>query len=127
MSTQQSFTKIEHALLPGFRNQIGRAETPEEVKTIFTSSVLDFFQNAFAGELEVRFEDVTLQPDAEPFYKLDRRLKGSLGFAPVWQGSDLPQIIGRMADTAAKRYHFLAKPVDKTKSGVRMESGPHSR
>jgi hypothetical protein len=121
MSRQLSFTKQENELLPKFRKMVNEAESTEDVRKFFVYCIQELCTQAFAGRVQVQFEDVGLLPEGQPPYAISEALRSSAPFAEVWQGSDLPQIIGRFAELAQRRYRHLAKNPEKTEAKIRME------
>jgi hypothetical protein len=66
------------------------------------------------------FDDTSLRPDSAPHFQLHERLLSSSAFNAVWDSSDLPQVMGRLAKTAANHYVRLAKNPAKTEAKIRM-------
>jgi len=121
MSRQLSFTKQENDLLPKFRKMINEAESTEDVRKFFVYCIQELLAHAFAGRLEVRFEDVGLLPEGDPPYAISEQLRSREEFAEVWNASDLSQIISRFATLALNHHKHLAKNPGKTESKIRME------
>ncbi|MFH7319130.1 hypothetical protein ACHHRT_00810 [Desulfurivibrio sp. D14AmB] len=121
MTTQLSFNKDENELLPDYRNKIGKAESTEDVKKIFAQTMGALLTRVFNGNLQVEYDDISLAPqtEARPF-TLSDRLGGRSEFAELWEKSDLPHVIGRLAQTAQNRYRHLEKHPEKTNSKIRM-------
>lgn len=119
MSKQISFSKIENTILPDFRNKINHAESTEDLKKFFIYSVQEIFNHVFSGEISFDFNDISLQPDSEPYYRLDQHLLASNDFREIWDKSDLPKVIGRLARTAAKHHTRLGKNPGKTEAKIR--------
>lgn len=121
MTTQLSFNKDENELLPDFRNKIGRAESTEDVKKIFAHTMGALMSRVFSGNLTVEADDISLAPEAatRPF-TLSARLGGHSEFTELWGKSDLPHVIGRLAQTAQNRSRHLEKHPEKTNSKIRM-------
>lgn len=120
MSKMMSYTKIENAILHNFRNKVNIAESTEDLKKFFAYSAQELFNNVFSGEMTFDFEDTALLPGEEPYYRLNERLSSSDNFKAVWNSSDLPQVVGRLAKTAAKHYIRLRKNPGKTEAKIRM-------
>lgn len=110
MSTQFSFSKEENAVLPDFRNKIGRAESTEDVKKIFAHTMGSLLSRILSSNFKIEYDDVSLQPEsgATPF-TLSAHISEDPEFAEVWKQSDLPHVIGRLAQTAQNRYRHLEK------------------
>ena len=119
MSKRMSYTKIENAILHDFRNKVNIAESTEDMKKFFVYSAQELFNNVFSGKMTFDFDDISLLADREPHYQLSERLLSSDDFNTVWNSSDLPQIIGRLAKTAAKHYIRLEKNPGRTEAKIR--------
>lgn len=120
MSDQLSFTKFEHELLPAYRNRLNQAESTEDVKKFFTYTVLDLFQKAFASGRSLHYEDISLKPDCKPPYALSPELENDPVVVETRKTSDLDNILDRLSQSAAKRYHHLSKNPEKTESKIRQ-------
>lgn len=120
MSRQLSFTKFEKELLPAFRQKINMAESSEDVKTFYARTSLDLFDKAFAGELDLQFDDIVLQPGQDDRYLLSARILALPNFNEIWNNSDLPNVLGRFTEAAINRYTHLEKHPEKTESKIRM-------
>lgn len=124
MTVQHSFSKIEKELLPAFRQQIGTAESTEDVKKNFVYTTSDLLDKATGGELKPRFEDIHLVPAAEDDsckFDFSGRLMDNPAFIAVWRNSDLQHIVGRFAASASNRYKHLEKNPEKTEAKIRMQ------
>ena len=120
MSKQISFTRIENDLLPEYRRKIGMAESTEDIKKFFVYTIQELLQRAFDGKIAVAYEDIALDPDNPPHYRLSETLRTQEEFAAVWPGSDLAHIIARFTETAMNHYRHLARNPDKTEAKIRM-------
>jgi hypothetical protein len=74
----------------------------------------------FEDQLEFGYEDFELMPDSEPHYQLSKRLLSSKDFTSVWNHSDLPRVVNRLAESSIRRYTHLEKHPEKTDSKIRM-------
>lgn len=119
MTRQRSFAKIEKKLLPKFRNDIGTAESTEDVKKFFVYVMQDFFSQAFAGKLELAYDDIKLQPYQTPPFVLNEQVRSQEDFASEWNASDLPRVMTRFAELAVNRYKHLEKNPEKTEAKIR--------
>lgn len=119
MVRQMSFTKYENQVLPNFRQKLNQAESTEDVKKFLFYTAKELFDSIFEGSLTLDYEDISLVPDGEPVYRLSRRLKASETFRAVWEDSDLPHVMHRLAESARKRYKHLEKQPEKTDSKIR--------
>jgi len=120
MSKQMSFSKIENTIFHDFRNKLNHAESTEDLKKFFIYSVQELFSNVFLGKMTFNYEDVSLDPDGEPHYQLHERLLASKDFRDVWDESDLPKVVERLANTATKHHIRLEKNPSKTEAKIRM-------
>ena len=118
MSQRLSYTKIENELWPEFRDRLNKAESTEDVKKFFAYTATELLDQVLGSEGSgTRFEDVWLDPEGERSYALSRRLEDSSGVAELLEGSDLPDILQRLARAAVKRYQHLARNSEKSRFG----------
>jgi hypothetical protein len=120
MAEKLSFTKYEHECLPAFRQRINKAESPEDVRKVFAYTTRVLMEKVFSGTLKFRDEDVTLELSQEPPFALNSRLFATEGFKSAWNNSDLPRMVGRFAETAARRIKHMEKHPEKTDAKIRM-------
>ena len=120
MSKMMSYSKIEKAILHDFRNKVNHAESTEDLKKFFVYSAQELFNNVFAGKMTFAYDDISLLTDNVPHFQLHERLLTSNDFKAVWDSSDLPQVMGRLAKVAANHYIRLAKNPAKTEAKIRM-------
>lgn len=119
MSKQHSFTKFENEALRDFRNKLSNAESTEDIRNFFTRTTQSLFETVFDGEFDFEPEDIALAPDAVPHYVLGDTIWLIEEFNDTWQHSDLPRVVGRFADAAARRYKHLEKHPEKTDAKIR--------
>lgn len=120
MPKQLSFSKYEHHILPGYREKMNHTESTEDVKKFFHYTVKELFDEIFEGKIELDYNDVDLLPEDEPYYSFSKQLLRTSDFKDVWHDSDLPRIIGRLAEIAQQHYtHLSKKHPDKTESKIR--------
>jgi len=120
MTRMESFSKVENELLPKFRKMTNEAESTEDVKKFFVYSMQELFAQAFAGQLNLRFEDIALSPDGEQPFVIDEQVRTRKDFIAMWQASDLSQIVTRFAELAVGHYKHLDKNPRKTEAKIRM-------
>jgi hypothetical protein len=120
MTEKHSFTKYEHECLPGFRQRINKAERVEDVRKVFAYTTRYLMEKIFSGKARFRDEDVTLDLSEKSGFTLSTRLSSTKGFKSTWENSDLPRMVARFADTAARRIKRLEKHPEKTDSKIRM-------
>jgi hypothetical protein len=120
MTEKLSFTKYEHDCLPGFRQRINKAESVEDVRKVFAYTTRVLLEKVFTGEVRLRDDDVTLKLLEKSHFSLSDRLFSMKGFKSTWNNSDLPRMVGRFAETAARRIKHLEKHPEKTDAKIRM-------
>lgn len=123
MTIQLSFSKDENELLPDFRNKISKAESTEDVKKIFAQTMGHLMGRVFGEQLKVEYGDISLNPEevnGSPAFTLSDDLRAKPEFTEIWEKSDLPKVMGRMAQTAQNRYKHLEKHPEKTNAKIRM-------
>ena len=120
MAKRLSFTKYEQKILPNFRQKINCAESTEDLKKFFVYSTTELFDNVFEGQLDFTYEDIVLNPNEVPFYKVSDNLFKSEVFSRIWNQSDLPHLVANMARTVSNKYKHLSKKPEKTESKIRM-------
>lgn len=123
MTRQTSYTRLEQAQLPGFRDRMDRAESPDEVRRFFAETVSILLSDALGAAEAVRYEDVTLEPDSPDGYVLSSPVRGLPGFAEIWHASDMPRIVGDFARVAGKRHRHLEGNPERTEAKTRHKDG----
>ncbi len=119
MAMKLSFTKYEHQVLPGFRDRINLAESSEDVRKFFAYTVRELLESVFEGRLNFDQEDVKLLPESDRNYEISASLLGSREFQSLWEDSDLPHVINRLAEPAKRRFRYLEKQTAKTEAKIR--------
>jgi hypothetical protein len=120
MSKQISFSKYEQKVLPNFRQKISAAESTEDVKKFFVYTVQELLESILPEKFGFEYEDIVLMPEKKPYYMLSERLLSFDAFKSVWNDSDLPRLLSRLAESALNRYKHLKKRPEKTESKIRM-------
>jgi len=123
MTTQASFSKIEKELRAALRKNINTAESTEDVKKFFVYAVQELLDKVLEGQVRVEYEHISLAPDKPEGYTLSPILLRGRHFKQVWNTSDLPHIVRRMAEFAVKRYKRLEKYPDKTEAKMYPRPG----
>jgi len=114
MSGQKSFTHVENEVVHEYRKNIAAASTVGEVKEYFARAVCALLGQASADAVRCRHEDVNLLPTHVPHYTLSDGLSAQPAFQAIWNGSDLPAILGRLVEPAVHRCVHLGKHEEKT-------------
>jgi hypothetical protein len=120
MTKKMSFTKYEHECLPAFRQRINKAESIEDVRKVFSYTTRVLMEKIFSGEGKFRDDDVTLELSGKSHFSLNNRLFSIEAFRSSWNDSDLPRMVSRFAETAARRIKHLQKHPEKTDAKIRM-------
>jgi len=116
MTKQISFSKYEQELRPQYRESVNSAESTEDVKKFFAYSTHELIETALQGKVAVEYEDICLDPHRESGFVISSRLRNLQEFDSVWNRSDLPHIVKRMAEFAIKRYKYLERHRGRTES-----------
>jgi hypothetical protein len=119
MAKMRSYTKYENKIIPSLRQNLNRAESTEDVKKFFVYAVKELMETAFDG-LSLRHDDIFLSPETEPGFTLSERILSHDVIRAAWSDSDMPQVLGRLAESALKRYRYLQKNPEKTEAKIRM-------
>ena len=109
MSDYSSFTKYENVMVHRFRDRLNHAESVDDVRQCFSQSARDLLGRVIGDSVAVADEDIALAPDLAQGYEVAPRLVADQALAHIWSASDLPTILGRMAETATHRYRHLDK------------------
>jgi hypothetical protein len=123
MTVQHSFSKIEKELLPAFRQQIGAAESTEDVKKFFVHTIRDFVTKVTDGELKPVYEDIALNHAGESGdcqFNFSENITTHPAFSSIWEKSDMRHIVSRFASSACNRHKHLEKNPEKTEAKIRM-------
>ena len=117
MKNKFSFSHIEQELRHSYRNNLNNAESDEDVKKFFVYIVSALFNQAYEGQIRLSPEDITLDEKKQEYFFLRNTLMNNTSFMQVWNGSDLPKIVRRMAESAVNRIkHLEGKHPDKTEA-----------
>lgn len=123
MDKHISVAKYEHSVLPGFRSKLSQAESTEDVNKFFGYTVRELLVNVFQDNQFHDFDAIELSDAGDPPYRLDKgRLAGkpiAPDFLKMWERSDLPRVIGGLAEAALHRRRHLAKNPEKTTAKIR--------
>jgi len=116
MTKVNSFSRHEQQIRKEFRAKISASESSEDVKKIFVNTFRDFMALVFPEDFEFRTDDVALAPEAKGGFRVSERLMRKSRFREQWESSDLPAIVGRLAESAGKRLIRHGKNLEKTES-----------
>ncbi len=123
MTRQISYTRLEQALLPGFRERMDRAESTEEVGKFFSEVASTFLSDALGEPGAVRHDMVKLAPGESNGYVLSDDIRALPGFLEAWDGSDMPRILSQLAGKAVNRFVHLDKNPEKTEAKMFHNQG----
>ena len=103
-----------------FRIIINTSEDIEDVRNIFSYTIIELFEKVFQEKLgELYTEDVVFEPDKKPFFTFNEKISENREFKKIWNESDLPKVISNFADSAYRRYLHLQKHPEKTEMKIR--------
>lgn len=120
MVKQLSYTKFENEILPELRAKLNKAESTEDVKKFFFQTIRTLFERILEEKPALRFEDITLCPEEEPYYTFSKDFSSSDRFKSLWKDSDFSNVMNRLAKSAVKRYRRLERNLEKTDLKIRM-------
>ena len=115
---KSSYAKIERDLKGEYKKKMNAAESTEDVKKFFGQTALRLFGRVFEGEVAIDYEDVRLDANRPRGFRLREGLTSDETIQKVWDGSDLPDIVGRFATQAGKRMKDLEKHPERTESKI---------
>lgn len=118
MTTQLSFTKQEQGARSRFREMMTQAESTEDVKKFFYQTVRDLLTEICDTLPAFNIQDVQLDLDRGEGYRLSDGLMKDGGLGSLMQGSDLDDILGRLARNAWGRYRQLEKNPAKSEQKI---------
>lgn len=116
MKRQFSFSKYEREVRPMLRENLNRSESTEDVKKFFVYAFRDLMNRVSVGRLAVEYEDILLDLLERDGFLIGDRLGATPDFVSLWNDSDLPHIVKRMAESAIKRHKYLDRHRDKTET-----------
>lgn len=119
MTDQQSFTRIEHELLPEFRDHMSHAESDQDVRKFFVRTVQELLRRATDGAVDPHYEDIELHPGASPQWALNGPLANDARLERLLADSDLDDILERFARTAAHHVRHERRHPDRPDVGFR--------
>lgn len=126
MSQRMSYTKIENELWPEYRDRLNKAESTEDVKKFFAYTARDLLKQVLDPHgIKPRFEDVELDPDGEEGYILGPRLRDREEVTQLLSGSDLGDILQRLARAAVKRFLHLSRNSSRSRFGTFYDKSRH--
>lgn len=112
-----SFTRYEKEFSPELREIMNKSESSKELKETF-KTIMKKFLNKAIEDIDFDGEDIHFK-DEKPYYSVSLRLLDSDDFKHIWNNSDLPDVIGRMAETIHGHYEHLEKHPEKTEKKIR--------
>ncbi|GFK94286.1 hypothetical protein NNJEOMEG_02128 [Fundidesulfovibrio magnetotacticus] len=123
MTKQLSFTRLEQAALPGYRDRLDRASTAEDVRRTFSETVATLLADALGEPGAVGPQGVSLDTAHPTGFALSPALLETPGFAEAWKESDLRRIIKDMAKSAVNRHQHLEKRPEKAQARTHVKQG----
>lgn len=117
-TSNQSFNQLEHETIHTFREQVNLAENTADLRKVFARTAQGILLKVFDNKLDIKVDDIVLTPGQEPGYALNETVLCNEDFKKIWLASDLPQIIGRFAESASHRFKYLEKHHEHTRSKI---------
>ena len=114
MRGSDSYTKYENEVIHKYRDNLNRAESVEDVKKFFSYTMQELMDKVFAGQVNMRYEDVQLSVDSNPAFTISSTLQQQTAFEHVWEDSDLSSITKRLAESALHRFRHISGNPEKT-------------
>ncbi len=122
MEEKVSFSVLEKEFMHVLRSGINNSEDKIDLENHFSNTMKIFLQRIFEHEhipADVDDFDVTFDPGARDYFTISGKLRQMGWFKGLWEGSDLPSVIGRFADSTHKKYLHLDKHREKTRFKIR--------
>jgi len=122
MEGKVSFSVLEKEFAHVFRSGINCSEDKVDLGNHFSKTMKTLLQKVFEHEhipVDVDDADITFDPGARHYYALSGRLRRLGSFKGLWEGSDLPSVIERFADSTHKKYLHMDKHREKTRFKIR--------
>ena len=116
MTNVRSHTRHEQQVRKEFRSKLNTSESSEDVRKFFVHAFRDLVGLIFDGAVEVRNDDATLDGAQERGFTVSSRLLNNRLFVGEWESSDLPSIVGRLAEVAGKRLVRHEKNLERTEA-----------
>ena len=119
MEKKKSFAKIEQNIRHTFRNNLNTAESDEDVKKFFVYAVKELVEEAYERRIPIGYDDLSLDQGEKDGFACSKNLKKNNEFMQLWNSSDLPTIVKRLAENALNRIkHLEEKHPDKTEAKI---------
>ncbi len=120
MKNRLSFTNLGNTYLHKMRNRINHSEDRVDLENSFSQTVCSLLNDVFETEpIEIEDNDILFDPDSKINYSVSSKLREQVRFNDVWQNSDLPNVIGKFADSVYHRFLHLSKHPEKTNRKIR--------
>lgn len=103
MPRMLSFTRYEKELVPGYRNSLNHAESRDEVNQVFERTVGRLFAKAFGDETVPAPGVFALAPRESLHFTFREDFLKRDEVNAAWEGSDLPHVLGRLAEAGVGR------------------------
>ena len=116
MTVQLSFSAQEQEIRSHFREMMDRAESTEDVKKFFYQTVRELLADICDTLPELNIQDIQLDLKRGEGYHLSAPVAEAL--ESLMHGSDLNNILDRLAEKAWNRYRRLEKNPAKTEQKI---------
>jgi len=116
MSTMYSYSGIEKEILPEFRMKLSKAEDGNDVKNLFSQTMMNFLEKVYEKDDVINYTDVEFDPENQDYFNIKNEyIKDS----ELYTKSDMLNIMKRFAGSAYDRYLHLKKHKEKTNLKIR--------
>lgn len=123
MTRQSSFSKLRKEMMPGFRDQMSKAESTEDVKKFYADTMRQILTRLASHYDPVMPEDVHLSPDSADGYFINPSIMDRPPLRAAWSESDLPYILDDFTSMALNRHAHLSKNPEKTRKKIYHNDG----
>ena len=107
-----SFVKYEKELESDYRRHLDDVKRPDEVGKVFVEFAFKLIKMVKSEIPDGYIEEIGFDPESDVPFKLGNGLKEAL--SDLYEKSDLPAILERMARSAQNRYKKLKKDDERT-------------
>ena len=110
-------------MMHGFREKMHQAESTEDVKKFYATTMYRLFDRLVGRDNPIRPDEVTLNPSSSNGYDMTQSLQDRPLFQSAWNESDLPYIVDDFTKMALHRHIRLEKNNEKTRAKIHHADG----
>lgn len=140
MAGKRSFTQLEHEFRAELRDKINEADDQIDIEKQFAYVMGKLLWRALDRKVDILYDDIVYDGASPRHYSLSPRIREMHEFIEVYDNSDLPDILARMAESAfnarqqlnritaqrTRRLRGAPGARYRTKSGKRIAVSPFS-